>query len=72
MIKKANELDPENGAYLDSLGWAYYKMKQYGDAEKYLLKSEETENDPEVMEHIGYLYYKLNDYMKAIYWWTRS
>ena len=30
MIKKALEGDPENGAYLDSLGWAYYQQVRRG------------------------------------------
>ena len=29
LIKKAVELDPANGAYLDSLGWAYFKLGKY-------------------------------------------
>ena len=28
-IQKALELEPNNGAYLDSLGWAYFKMNRY-------------------------------------------
>ena len=28
-IQKALELEPNNGAYLDSLGWAYFKMGRY-------------------------------------------
>src|ERR1700730_16700318 len=29
MIKKALEIEPENGAYLDSLGWFYFKKGDY-------------------------------------------
>ena len=29
MIKKAVDLDPSNGAYLDSLGWAYFRLGKY-------------------------------------------
>ena len=29
LIKKAVDLDPANGAYLDSLGWAYFKLGKY-------------------------------------------
>jgi tetratricopeptide (TPR) repeat protein len=72
LIQQAVNLDPENGAYLDSLGWAYYKKGNYKMAEKYLVMAEEKEKDPEIYEHLGYLYYKLNDPVKAIYWWARS
>ena len=33
MVQKAVQLDPQNGAYLDSLGWVYFKMGQYALAE---------------------------------------
>src|SRR5208283_2388282 len=38
-IQKALELEPNNGAYLDSLGWAYYKMDRYELAEGHLEKA---------------------------------
>ena len=30
LIEKAVALDPENGAYLDSLGWAFYRLEPAG------------------------------------------
>jgi hypothetical protein len=29
MIRKAVNWTPRNGAYLDSLGWAYYRLGKY-------------------------------------------
>ncbi|MCM8821272.1 MAG: tetratricopeptide repeat protein [Candidatus Omnitrophica bacterium] len=72
MIQKAVKLDPDNGAYLDSLGWAYYKKGNYKMAEKFLNMAKEKETDPEIFEHLGYLYYKKNDNIRAIYWWARA
>ncbi len=72
MIQKAVNLDPDNGAYLDSLGWAYYKKGNYKLAEKLLKKAQQKEIDPEIFEHLGYLYYQKNDNLRAIYWWARS
>jgi len=66
MIKKAVKKDPENGAFLDSLGWAYYKMGNYKKAKYYLEKAISLERDPEVEEHLGYTYMKLKEYEKAI------
>ena len=39
MIQKAVELEPQNYAYLDSLGWAYFKLGQYAKAEENLRKA---------------------------------
>ena len=58
-IKKAVDLDPQNGAYLDSLGWAYFKLGKYELAEDNLLKaSERIGTDPTVQDHLGDLYRK--------------
>src|SRR5262249_35090610 len=38
-VQTALEQDPNNGAYLDSLGWVYFKMNRLDLAEQYLLKA---------------------------------
>ncbi len=38
-FKKAVELEPDNGAFLDSLGWAYYLKKDYRKAENLLTRA---------------------------------
>jgi tetratricopeptide (TPR) repeat protein len=58
-IRRAVALDPQNGAYLDSLGWAYYKLGNYELAEENLRRaSERMNNDPTVHDHLGELYMK--------------
>jgi tetratricopeptide (TPR) repeat protein len=58
-IRRAVALDPQNGAYLDSLGWAYYKLGNYELAEENLRRaSERINNDPTVHDHLGELYMK--------------
>ena len=53
-IKKALELDPNNGAYLDSLGWADYKMNRYDLAATPLERAARLmQNDPTIHEHLG-------------------
>src|SRR5271169_6184706 len=58
-IRKAVALDPQNGAYLDSLGWVYYRMGNYDLAEENLRRaSERISTDPTVHQHLGELYQK--------------
>lgn len=60
-IKKANELEPENAAILDSLGWVQYKLGKYSEAEENLLKALEKDiNDPELYIHLYKTLLKLN------------
>jgi len=60
-ILKALEIEPVNPAYLDSLGWAYYRQNRYKDAVEKLSKAAEMSNDPLILEHLGDAYMKLDD-----------
>ncbi len=72
-VKEALEIDPNNGAYLDSLGWAFYKLNELDKAEKYLLQAVDlVRNDPVIHDHLGDLYYKTGNYEKARDFWTKS
>jgi tetratricopeptide (TPR) repeat protein len=74
MIKKAVEEDPANGAYLDSLGWAYFKLGKYDMAEDNLLKASQhvMGADPTVQEHLGDLYQKTGRLKLAASHWERA
>ena len=66
MIKKALEKEPENGAYLDSLGWVYYKKGGLEKAKEYILKAIGLIKDPDVYEHLGDIYIELGDEEKGV------
>ncbi len=56
--KKADELKPGNPGILDTLGWVYYKKKQYAKSSKYLEKAVQAESgSPELNYHLGASYY---------------
>ena len=73
LIRKAVELDPMNGAYLDSLGWAYFKLGQYEQAEENLRQAvERDQTDPTVHDHLGDLYEKTGRIRLAAAQWELS
>lgn len=73
MIQRALDLEPDNGAYLDSLGWVYYRQDKLQLAERYLKRSlEQYGADPVVHTHIGDVYFKLGDKEQAQKHWERS
>lgn len=74
LIKKAIEIEPDNGAYLDSLGWYYYKTNRFDDALGQLQLAVEKlkPEDAVVYEHLGDIYLKLNDTAKAIGSWQKA
>jgi tetratricopeptide (TPR) repeat protein len=72
-IKRAVDLDPANGAYLDSLGWAYFRLGKYEQAEENLLKaSQKINTDPTVHDHLGDLYQKTGRLKLAATNWERA
>ncbi|MGO8985929.1 MAG: tetratricopeptide repeat protein [Terriglobales bacterium] len=72
-IKRAVDLDPTNGAYLDSLGWAYFRLGKYELAEDNLQKaSQKINTDPTVHDHLGDLYQKTGRLKLAATNWERA
>ncbi len=72
-VREALELEPNNGAYLDSLGWAYFKLNELEKAEEFLLRAVEfVRNDPVILDHLGDLYFQMGDYAKAENYWKLS
>lgn len=70
---KAIRLEPENAAYLDTVGWIYYLKNEYDEAREYIEASIETgEASAEVYEHLGDVYDKLGEPEKAKKWWKRA
>lgn len=74
LIKKALDIDPDNGAYLDSMGWYYYRTNQFDKAIPELTRAVELikPEDPIVYEHLGDTYLKLNEVAKAVECWQKA
>jgi tetratricopeptide (TPR) repeat protein len=72
-ITKALELSPENGAYLDSLGWVYFRMGRLADAEENLRKAvAKTNSDPTVHDHLAQVLLAESKVQEAIQQWQKS
>ncbi|HVA95905.1 MAG TPA: tetratricopeptide repeat protein [Candidatus Dormibacteraeota bacterium] len=73
MIKRALAEDPDNAAYLDSLGWAYYKQNMLPEAEEFLRKAVAREgHDPTILSHLGDVYAKMGKDNLAEAQWQKS
>jgi tetratricopeptide (TPR) repeat protein len=73
LIAKALELDPQNGAYLDSLGWVYYRQNRLDAAEDQLRRAlDKMGNDPTVHDHLGDVLLKQGKVKEAIAQWQSS
>ncbi len=72
-VREALKVEPENGAYVDTLGWIYYKQGKFEKARH------EIENalvlmgeDPVLLDHLGDIYRRLGKTQKALSHWEKS
>ena len=73
MIGRAVKTDPRNGTFLDSLGWAYFKLGKPELAEKYLRDAARADADSAtIMEHLGDVLFERKDSEKAKWAWRRA
>ena len=88
MIQRAVDSDPTSEAYLDSLGWAYYKLERFEDAEVWLRKAREaaaarvraaggpggtsTATLAIVSDHLGDTLYRLGREPEALRTWSSA
>ena len=69
-VQRALALDPDNPAYLDSLGWAQFKMRMYDAAEKNLRAAARADQfDPTIRDHLGDLLQATGRVTEAVKEW---
>ncbi|MCX7869012.1 MAG: tetratricopeptide repeat protein, partial [Terrimicrobiaceae bacterium] len=74
LIRQALEAEPENGAYLDSLGWVLYRKGRFEEALALLLQAAEKIEapDPVVYDHIGDASQALGKKEEALLYWRKA
>jgi predicted Zn-dependent protease len=73
MLEQAVAREPRNPAYLDSLGWVYFRLGSLEIAEKNLREAARREpTDPTIVEHLGDLEMKQGDVEDAIRHWEKA
>ncbi len=73
LITKALDIDPNSGAYMDSLGWVYFKMNRLPEAEENLRQAlVRTPRDATVHDHMGDVLLRESKVKEAIAQWQLS
>ncbi|MCJ7597219.1 MAG: tetratricopeptide repeat protein [Methyloceanibacter sp.] len=72
-IRKAVKLKPEDGYYVDSLGWAYFRLGNLPAAVEQLERAVELRpDDPIINDHLGDAYWRIGRKLEAKYQWQQS
>jgi tetratricopeptide (TPR) repeat protein len=71
--RKAVETQPDNPSYLDTIGWIYYRLGQFTEAEGYVKQAiGKGEVSAVVYEHLGDIYYRMNQKDLAMEQWQMA
>ena len=71
MLEKAYALKKNDPYIIDSIGWAYYLIKDYSKAESFLKRAVELmPDDPIVNDHYGDILWMLDQKIQARYFWA--
>lgn len=65
LIERALKLSPDDPFILDSMGWAYFRMGKYDDAETYLRRALAERGDPEIAAHLGEVLWARGERVRA-------
>jgi Flp pilus assembly protein TadD len=72
MIAKATAAKPDSGAFLDSLGWADFKLGDYKEAAAQLERAATIEAaDPDINDHLGDAYWEAGRRTEARFQWDK-
>ncbi len=73
IIEQAVAKRPQNGSFVDSLGWAYFKLGKYEKALDILQRAAQLEpTDPVVTDHLGDVLWRLGREFEARYQWRKA
>jgi tetratricopeptide (TPR) repeat protein len=73
MVKKAVSLKPNDGFITDSLGWAYFILRDYDQAVTYCERAVDlVPSDPIIAEHLGDVYWKAGRRLEAQFQWQHA
>jgi tetratricopeptide (TPR) repeat protein len=68
-IERAHKLSPTDPFILDSLGWAFYRLGRFDDAERYLQQALDGRPDAEIAAHLGEVLWRKGEHAKALAVW---
>jgi tetratricopeptide (TPR) repeat protein len=73
LIRRAVDKRPNDGYFVDSLGWAHYRQSDFDEAVKHLERAVELKpDDPVINDHLGDAYWKVGRRLEASYQWKQA
>lgn len=73
LVQRALAADPDNPAYLDSLGWAHFRRGDLREAEKYIAPAaEKLPRNAVIQDHLGDVFAGQGRWQEAVASWMRA
>lgn len=73
MVERAVQARPNDGFMIDSVGWVFYRLRDYPRAVRELERAIElVPHDPTINEHLGDAYWRVGRLYEARFQWERA
>lgn len=73
LVAEALRQEPQNGAFIDTLGWVYYRQARHDEALAQLSLAARLEpGDPTILDHLGDTLFALGREAEALAYWRLS
>lgn len=72
LVEQALKLSPEDPFIMDSMGWVYYRMGKFSEAQDYLRRAYARRTDPEIAAHLGEVLWASDKHDEAVKIWTTA
>jgi tetratricopeptide (TPR) repeat protein len=72
LITKALDIKPNEAAFIDSMGWVLYRLKDFEEALTYLRRALELFQNDEVAAHLGEVLWALGEEIEAGEVWQKA
>lgn len=70
LVQRAYELQPDDASIIDSMGWVAFRLNKLDEAEAYLRRAWEMDNNPEIAAHLGEVLWAKGEYAEARAVWA--
>lgn len=71
-LNQALSIAPNNPAFMDSMGWAYYQLGDLQNALAFLNKANELAKDSQIAAHLGEVLWTSNNKKEAMLVWQKA
>ncbi len=72
LVEKAYQMEPDDAAIMDSMGWGYYRLGNLAKSVEFLRRAYTANPDPEIAAHLGEVLWMQGNRREATKIWQQA